>query len=72
MREIAVTDDCHDLIAAEFLYDETGRRLPSGKWQISINEETWQWLQKLQRRGETISDCIIRLIIITQHKRLWP
>jgi hypothetical protein len=72
MREIVVNDDCHDLLAAEFPYDGTGRRLQSGKWQISISEETWRWLQKLQRPGETISDCVIRLTIITQHKRCWP
>jgi hypothetical protein len=26
-------------------------------------------LQKVRRRGETISDCIIRVIIISQHRR---
>ncbi len=69
MREIEVTDECRDLIAAEFPSDETGRRLPNGKWRIPINEETWQRLQKVRRSGETISDCIIRVIIVTHYMR---
>jgi hypothetical protein len=69
MREIEVTDECRDLIAAECPSDETGQRLPNGKWQIPVTEETWQRLQKTRRRGETISDCIIRIIIVTWYKR---
>ena len=69
MREIEVTDECRNLIAAEFPSDETGQRLPNGKWRIPISEETWQWLQKVRRAGETISDCIIRAIIVSEYKR---
>jgi predicted CopG family antitoxin len=36
---------------------------------MQIDAETWQRLQKVRRHGETISDCIIRVIIVTQHKR---
>ena len=45
------------------------RRLRNGEWQMQIDAETWQRLQKVRRHGETISDCIIRVIIVTQHKR---
>jgi hypothetical protein len=47
----------------------TGRRLPNGNWQTPINAETWQRLQKVRLQGETISDCIIRVMIISLHKR---
>ena len=69
MPDIEITEECRALIAAEFPFDESERRLPNGNWQLSINAETWQRLQKVRRHGESISDCIIRVIIITQHKR---
>lgn len=69
MPDIEITDECRALIAAEFPSDDTGQRLSSGKWKILIDEETWQRLHKIRRSGESISDCIIRVIIITQHKR---
>ncbi len=69
MPEIEITEECRTLIAAEFPFEETRRRLPNGKWQIQIDAETWQRLEKVRRNGETISDCIIRVIIVTQHKR---
>ena len=36
---------------------------------MQIDAETLQRLQKVRRQGETISDCIIRVIIVTQHRR---
>ena len=69
MPEIEITEECRTLIAAEFPFEETRRRLPNGKWQIQIDAETWRRLQKVRRNRETISDCIIRVIIVTQHKR---
>jgi hypothetical protein len=69
MPDIEITDECRSLIAAEFPSDNTGQRLASGKWQIPIDEETWRRLHKIRRPDESISDCIIRVIIITQHKR---
>jgi len=69
MPEIEITEECRALIAAEFAFEETVRRLRNGEWQIQIDAETWQRLQKVRRHGETISDCIIRVIIVTQHKR---
>jgi hypothetical protein len=69
MPEIEITEECRALIAAEFPFEETVRRLRSGEWQMQIDAETWQRLQKVRRHGETISDCIIRVIIVTQHKR---
>jgi hypothetical protein len=47
----------------------SARPTPADNWQIPINEETWRRLQKLRLRGESISECIIRVIIITQLKR---
>ena len=36
---------------------------------MQIDVETWQRLQKVRRHGETISDCIVRVIILTQRRR---
>jgi len=69
MPEIEITDECHALMAAEFPSEETVRRSRNGAWQMQIDAETWQRLQKVRRHGETISDCIIRVIIVTQHRR---
>jgi hypothetical protein len=70
MPDIQITEECRALIAAEFShFEQSGQRLPSGNWQIGIDAKTWQWLQKVRRSGESISDCIIRVIIITQHRR---
>jgi hypothetical protein len=69
MPEIEITEECRALIAAEFPYEETVRPVRNGEWQMQIDAETWQRLQKVRRHGETISDCIIRVIIVTQHRR---
>jgi hypothetical protein len=69
MPEIEITEECRALIAAEFPFKETVRRVRNGGWQMQIDAETWQRLQKVRRNGETISDCIIRVIIISQHRR---
>jgi hypothetical protein len=69
MRDIEITEECRALIAAEFLVEQTGRRLPNGNWQMPVDAETWKRLQKVRLHGESISDCIIRVIIMTLHKR---
>jgi hypothetical protein len=69
MPDIEITQECRALMAAEFPFEPTGQRLPSGNWQIAVDAELWRRLQRLRRQGETISDCIIRAIIITQHRR---
>ncbi|HEY9454448.1 MAG TPA: hypothetical protein VIR82_17375 [Bradyrhizobium sp.] len=69
MPEIEITDECRALIAAEFPFEEPVRRSRNGEWQLQIDAETWQRLQKVRRHGESISDCIIRVIIVTQHRR---
>ena len=69
MPDIEITEECRALISAEFPFDVTGRRLPNRTWQIPIDAETLQRLQKVQRHGESISDCIIRIIIVNHHKR---
>jgi hypothetical protein len=69
MPEIEITEECRSLIAAEFPFEEPVRRLRNGEWRMQIDAETWQRLQKVRRQGETISDCIIRVIIVTQHRR---
>ena len=71
MPDIEITEECRALIAAEFSFNETWWRLPDGKWQMEIDAETLRRLQKARRHGETISDCIIRVIIVTQHKRCY-
>jgi hypothetical protein len=69
MPEIEITEECRALIAAEFPFEEPVRRLRNGECRMQIDAETWQRLQKVRRQGETISDCIIRVIIVTQHRR---
>jgi hypothetical protein len=69
MPDIEITEECRALISAEVPFDVTGQRLPNGKWQISIKAETWQWLQKVRLHDESISDCIIRVIIVTEYNR---
>ena len=69
MPDIEITEECRALIAAEFLFEQSGRRLPNGNWQLSVDAKTWKWLQKMRRHGETVSECIIRAIIITLHRR---
>ena len=32
MPDIEITEECRALIAAEFPFEETWRRLPNGKW----------------------------------------
>ena len=54
MPEIEITEECRALIAAEFPFEETVRRLRNGEWQMQIDAETWQRLQKVRRHGETI------------------
>jgi hypothetical protein len=68
MPDLEVTEECRVLIeGATAPFRQTGRRLPNGKRQI-LDAATQQRLEKLRRQGESISDCIIR-VIITQHKR---
>jgi hypothetical protein len=55
--------------SAEFPFDETLPRSPNGKRQIPIDAGTWQWPQKLRLHGESVSDCIIRVMVVSQHKR---
>jgi len=69
MPDIEITEECRALIAAEFPSEPTLRSKPNGKWQMQIDAKTWERLQKVRRHGETISDCIIRVIIVSQHKR---
>jgi hypothetical protein len=66
MQAIEITEECRALIESA-LGPATGRRLPNGNWRIPINEVTWE--RQLRRQGETISDCIIRVIIVTQYRR---
>ena len=69
MPDIEISEECRALIAVEFEIAETAQRLPNGNWQMPVDAETWKRLQKVRLHGESISDCIIRVIIITQHKR---
>ena len=68
MPNTEITEECRALIASVF-EPPPGRRLPSGNWRTEIDAATWQWLQRLRLQDESISDCIIRIIIIALHKR---
>ena len=70
MPDIEISEECRVLIeGAADPIRQTGRRLPNGYWQIPIDAETRQRLEKLRRQREPISDCIIRVIIVTQYRR---
>jgi hypothetical protein len=69
MLDIEITEECRALIAAEFPCEQTGQRLPNGNWQMPVDVETWKALKKLRVHDESISDCIIRVIIVTLHQR---
>ena len=69
MPDIEISEECRALIAFEFDIHETARRLPNGNWQVPIDEDTWRRLQKVQLRGKSISECIIRVTVITHLKR---
>lgn len=68
MPDTEITEECRALIASVF-EPPPGRRLPSGNWRTEIDAATWRWLQRLRRQDESVSDCIIRIVIITLHKR---
>ena len=69
MPDIEISEECRALIAVEFDMGEPARRLPNGNWQIPIDEETCRRLEKVRLCGESISECIIRVTIITHLKR---
>ena len=52
MPDIEITEECRALIAAEFPFEQIGRCLPNGNWQMPVDAETWtrlhNKLQKLQ------------------------
>jgi hypothetical protein len=68
MPDTEITEECRALIASVF-EPPPGRRLRNGNWRIEIDAATLLWLQRLRLQGESISDCIIRIVIITLHKR---
>jgi len=40
MPDIEITEKCRTLISAEFLLEQTGRRLPNGNRQMPVDAET--------------------------------
>jgi hypothetical protein len=68
MPDTEITEECRALIASVF-EPPSGRRLPNGNWRTEIDAATWQWLQRLRQQDESISDCIIRIVIVALHKR---
>ena len=68
MPDTEITEECRALIASVF-EPPPGQRLPNGNWRTEISAATWRWLQRLRRQDESISDCIIRIVIIALHKR---
>jgi hypothetical protein len=68
MPDIEITEECRALIAS-VIEPPTGRRLSNGNWRTEIDAATWQWLQRLRRQDESTSDCIIRLVLVSLHRR---
>ena len=68
MPDTEITEECRALIASVF-EPPPGQRLPNGNWRTEINAVTWRWLQRLRRQDESLSDCIIRIVIVALHKR---
>ena len=67
MQDIEITEECRALVESA-VGPLTGRRLPNGNWRAPVNEVTWERLHQLQREGETISDCLLR-VLIALHQR---
>ncbi|MCA1456179.1 hypothetical protein I6F35_23725 [Bradyrhizobium sp. BRP22] len=67
MPVIEITEECRALIESA-VEPPIGRRLPNGNWLIPVNEATWERLQQVRLQEETISECIIRVLIIALHK----
>ena len=53
MPDIEITEECRASIAAEFPFEQIGRRLPNGNWLMPV-AETRTRLQKVQLRSEPI------------------
>jgi hypothetical protein len=68
MPEIEISEECRALIAS-VIEPPTGRRLQNGNWGTEIDDATCRWLQRLRRKGESMSDCIIRVMIVSLHRR---
>ena len=68
MPDIEITEECRALIAS-VVEPPPGRRLPSGNWRTEIDAATLLWLQGLRLQDESISDCIIRIVMISLYKR---
>lgn len=71
MPDIEITDECRALIESsiDLLPEHGPLRLTNGNWQVPVDANTLHWLEKLRRNGETISDCIIRIVIVSLHRR---
>jgi hypothetical protein len=70
MPEIEITEECRALIAS-VIEPPPGRRLSNGNWGTVIDDATCRWLQRLRRKGESMSDCIIRMVIVSRTRVAW-
>lgn len=62
MPIINISEEAHRAIraAAQHDFNETGRRLPDGTWDVPVKEETLAAMQRVAFPGESLSDAIIR------------
>ena len=66
MKMIKVSDATYRAIAdaAILPFRSTATREPDGGWMVPVEEETWGRIKRVQIRGETDDDTIMRCIRI--------
>lgn len=64
MKDIIISGVTYQMVAksAENPFKHDGTKLASGKWLISIKDETWDKLNRIAQPGEVFDDVIQRII----------
>lgn len=64
MKDIIISDVTYQMVArsAENPFKSDGMKLASGKWLISLKDETWDKLNRIAQPGEVFDDVIQRII----------
>ena len=66
MPKIHITDEAARAIrgaaTAPGGFQQTGHQRPDGSWDVPVEEDTLDRIQVALLEGETISDCIVRIV----------
>lgn len=62
--KIQITNEAHHAIRNVAIgeFSQQGTRLPDGAWEVDISTPVYERLLEVRFEGETMSDCIIRLV----------